>query len=204
MNKFNIEFIRHKEAMFHGKMSVKLGHLMIKELHKLCEYYVCKVEKSKKSNVFKSFFEKELNPSSPVSLIEITSVKLLPILNELLKRLVPEAASKEKITKEKPALNQSSQIDMRNIFGYLNFTEWVTNLNIGNIMQISPMTLNELFSQTNKEVELSRESILDKISMLVASYFCIATEKRFLYENENKNYSSFDQNKPFSLSHKES
>ena len=31
--------------------------------------------------------------------------------------------------------------DMKNILGYLNQSEWVFSLNIGNIMQIAPLTL---------------------------------------------------------------
>ena len=31
--------------------------------------------------------------------------------------------------------------DMKNILGYLNQNEWIYSLNIGNIMQVSPLTL---------------------------------------------------------------
>ena len=31
--------------------------------------------------------------------------------------------------------------DMKNILGYLNQSEWIYSLNIGNIMQIAPLTL---------------------------------------------------------------
>lgn len=38
--------------------------------------------------------------------------------------------------------------DMKNILGYLNQSEWVYSLNIGNIMQISPLTLQDFLSHT--------------------------------------------------------
>ena len=38
--------------------------------------------------------------------------------------------------------------NMKNILGYLNQSEWVYSLNIGNIMQISPLTLQDFLSQT--------------------------------------------------------
>ena len=37
---------------------------------------------------------------------------------------------------------------MKNILGYLNQSEWVYSLNIGNIMQISPLTLQDFLSHT--------------------------------------------------------
>ena len=55
------------------------------------------------------------------------------------------------------------EADMRGILGYLNQTEWVNNLNIGNIMQISPLALNDMLSVTRNEMELSREGFLDKV-----------------------------------------
>ena len=39
--------------------------------------------------------------------------------------------------------------DMKNILGYLNQSEWVYSLNIGNIMQISPLTLQDFLSHTS-------------------------------------------------------
>ena len=36
---------------------------------------------------------------------------------------------------------QVGDADMKNILGYLNQNEWIYSLNIGNIMQIAPLTL---------------------------------------------------------------
>jgi hypothetical protein len=38
------------------------------------------------------------------------------------------------------------EADMRIVLGYLNQSELITSLNIGNIMQISPVTLDDLLS----------------------------------------------------------
>ena len=38
--------------------------------------------------------------------------------------------------------------DMKNILGYLNQNEWIYSLNIGNIMQIAPLTLQDFLSST--------------------------------------------------------
>jgi len=41
--------------------------------------------------------------------------------------------------------------DMRIVLGYLNQSELITNLNIGNIMQISPLGLEDLLSHQKNE-----------------------------------------------------
>ncbi len=52
---------------------------------------------------------------------------------------------------------------MKNILGYLNQSEWIYSLNIGNIMQIAPLTLQDFMSASALEMELSREYILEKV-----------------------------------------
>ena len=47
-------------------------------------------------------------------------------------------------------------------------------------MQITPLTVHDLHSSANIEVELSRDSIIEKISFLAVSFFCVSTELRFL------------------------
>lgn len=71
--------------------------------------------------------------------------------------------------------------NMKNVLGYLNQSEWVYSLNIGNIMQISPLTLQDFLSQTAISLEISREFILEKLCFLSVSYFCMGTEYRFLH-----------------------
>ena len=55
------------------------------------------------------------------------------------------------------------KIDMRNLLGYLNQSDWIWSLNIGNIMQISPLTMQDLYSTCTIEFELSRDVILEKV-----------------------------------------
>lgn len=58
-----------------------------------------------------------------------------------------------------------TRLSMRSILGYLNQSEWLYLLNIGNIMQISPMTIHDLYSSQSIEVELTRDSILEKVTI---------------------------------------
>jgi hypothetical protein len=80
------------------------------------------------------------------SLLEKTSVKLLPILRALKKKMAYEeddpkaakdhATSKTSIgvNKEDPSIGGADHADMKNLLGYLNQSEWIYSLNIGNIM----------------------------------------------------------------------
>jgi len=54
----------------------------------------------------------------------------------------PKSAAKGK----KPGNQKRSvlNVDLRHILGFLNQTEWIQNLNIGNIMQIGPLKLEDL------------------------------------------------------------
>lgn len=74
--------------------------------------------------------------------------------------------------------------DMRTILGFLNQNEWISNMNIGNIMQIAPYKMKDLLQCSRNEDQMSRESFLDKISLLIVSYFCISTEMRFLVQSK--------------------
>jgi hypothetical protein len=74
----------------------------------------------------------------------------------------------------------ANNINMKVLLGYLNQSEWMYLLNIGNIMQITPLTIHDMHSVASIDVELSRDSIIEKISYLAVSYFCVSTELRFL------------------------
>jgi hypothetical protein len=55
-------------------------------------------------------------------------------------------------------------------------------------MQITPLTIHDLHSNCHIDVELARDSIIEKISFLAVSYFCVSTELRFLVNiKENPN-----------------
>ena len=59
-------------------------------------------------------------------------------------------------------------------------------LNIGNIMQITPLTILDLYCDQQIDIEFSRDSMIEKISFLAISYFCVSTELRFLTNSKEK------------------
>ena len=70
--------------------------------------------------------------------------------------------------------------DMKNILGYLNQGENLQTLSIGGIMQLQAFKLKDLIEEGKNEMELTRDSFIQKITHLAVSYFCYSTEIRFI------------------------
>ena len=77
------------------------------------------------------------------------------------------------------------QDNVKTILGVKDQDDWIFNLNIGNVMHLLPMSLEELNLHVDNSHELSRDAILEKIILLSVSYFCVGTELRFLSKQFN-------------------
>ena len=90
----------HSEALDNAKKSVKLIHQLFKDLLILCGLYVKKIERKEKKKILvedddplneqsaeegKNFMEES------ISMLERTSMKLYPIVKEVVKRLIDES-----------------------------------------------------------------------------------------------------------------
>lgn len=102
------------------------------------------------------------------------------------------------------------KISVRNTLGIKQNDDWIYNLNIGNVMHLSLMGSDELAAissiqkdlstlrdgsqdtQKTKETknlfetshELCKDAMLEKIVLISVSYFCIATEMRFILQKQ--------------------
>lgn len=126
-----------------------------------------------------------------LSLIERTAQRVKPIIEALTQKLVKERKldSSSSIDEEDNKSDEKSHIsvepvtdasrlkamknttkkiepDMRIVLGYLNQLEMIGNLNIGNIMQIQPVRIEDMLSGPRNETEFNRASFIDKISLL--------------------------------------
>ena len=198
---------------------MKLAHQLFKDLLELCAYYIKKMDNREEAPQFLQD-EHQLsllshlhnNPlEDSISMIERTSIKIYPIIKDLLKKTIQESTPKEANTAAgtinrtefnlkttvSPVITSHELVqqelkverlgaieepDMRSILGFLNQTEWIYSLNIGNIMQIAPISLQEIHMDHRNEYELSRESFLEKLSLLCVAYFCVSTEMRFIIQ----------------------
>ena len=75
---------------------------------------------------------------------------------------------------------QQLSSNVKTILGVKEADDWIFNLNIGNVMHLLPMSLEELNLHIDNSHELSRDAMLEKIILVSVAYFCIGTELRFL------------------------
>ena len=71
------------------------------------------------------------------------------------------------------------KINVRNTLGVKDHNNWIYNLNIGNVMNLTPMNSDELNTQSDVFQELSKDTMLEKVILYVVAYFCVGTEIRF-------------------------
>ena len=76
-------------------------------------------------------------------------------------------------------VNKRFKINVRNTLGVKDHNNWIYNLNIGNVMNLTPMNSDELNTQSDVFQELSKDTMLEKIILYVVAYFCVGTEIRF-------------------------
>lgn len=80
------------------------------------------------------------------------------------------------------------KLNVRNALGIRHQDDWIFNLNIGNVMHLSTMNMDELVSRTENTHELNRDAMLEKIVLITVAYFCVGTEIRFLSAKNVEGY----------------
>ena len=109
-------------------------------------------------------------------------------MNELVqnKRAKISFGSEDEI--ERLKANQKYQLNERNTLGVKSSEGWIYNLNIGNIMHLTPLSFDDIHLSFIEDslkkrtiLELSKDILLEKVVYLIVSYFWVATEYRFLH-----------------------
>jgi hypothetical protein len=77
-------------------------------------------------------------------------------------------------------LKSSKRIDMRNMLGFLNQNLYHDYLNITNIMKLKRLDFRDVYSIRSPDLTITRENLIERIMILITSYFCMGTELRFL------------------------
>jgi hypothetical protein len=70
---------------------------------------------------------------------------------------------------------------VKTLLGVKDKDDWIFNLNIGNVMHLIPIDIQEMNLHLDNSHELSRDALFEKIIMLAVGYFCVGTEIRFLF-----------------------
>jgi len=75
--------------------------------------------------------------------------------------------------------NKRFKIHVRNALGVKDHNNWIYNLNIGNVMNLTAMNSDELQPSTDVQNEIVKDTMLEKLILFVVSFFCVGTEIRF-------------------------
>jgi hypothetical protein len=84
---------------------------------------------------------------------------------------------------------KSKRIDMRNMLGFMNQNLYHDYLNITNIMKLKRLDFRDVYSIRSSDLTITRENLIERIMILITSYFCMGTELRFL---KQKNLDGFE------------
>ena len=76
------------------------------------------------------------------------------------------------------------KLNVRNTLGVKSAQDWIFNLNIGNVMHLNMMKEQELNAKIENTHELTKDTMLEKVVLITSSYFCVATEIRFILSKE--------------------
>lgn len=125
-----------------------------------------------------------------MSILQRNFTKIRPIFKQLVGFLVEEG---DNIEEEKTQNNQGNsdtlteneqlhdeKIDMRNMLGFLNQNLYFDYLNIINIMKLKRLDFRDIYGIRNPELILTRENLMERVMLLITSYFWMGTELRFL------------------------
>ena len=87
-------------------------------------------------------------------------------------------------TKDKKLLKE-----IKNIFEkkFLDEDDWIKNLKVESITDLSPSNYEDLDLESDPKYELLRDSILEKVIMLSIAYYCLANELKYLCKDKDKN-----------------
>lgn len=129
-----------------------------------------------------------------MSILQRNFAKIGPIFRQLVSFLVKEGDDTDDTDNEEEnddskgnkevtiesETQQGNKIDMRNMLGFLNQNLYHDYLNITNIMKLKRLDFRDVYGLRNPDLVLTRENLMERVMLLITSYFCMGTELRFL------------------------
>lgn len=72
----------------------------------------------------------------------------------------------------------------RNVLGVRHIEDWINSLEIGHVMQLNPMTAQELTQNISKYHEFQKDPMLEKLVLLTVAFFSVGTELRLVVDED--------------------
>jgi len=166
---------RHEGALTHARLASKHSQSLLTDVQSLCFDH---------SNRHKKLLHAHRLKPLPEHLTTLQSasyrhshdlvLKASPVLQLLQARLHSQPIDSAR----------TPRLELRSALGVQHYDDWVYSVNIIDIVLIQPLTVFELKSSLEPFAELTRDFLLDKVCLLLASFYCLATELRLLYGRE--------------------
>lgn len=160
---------KHDLALNHAKQAAKYAFIVFQALFKVCVDYGIKGKKTKNlrgTGDLSSSRISEINNGQLIDAIE----KSMPAIEYVYDRANGRV-------EKKPA--RTPKIDMRSVLGVQHYNDWIHSFNIGDLMGIEMMAIEETKSSNSLFAELSKDRIFENVCLISVTYFSIATEVRF-------------------------
>ena len=186
---------RHRESLYHSQISVRISHFLIRDVFNYADATKIKdlIEIMDKTEENANH---DLNGSTYLSILQRSYIAIMPIIKEIYKWLVKEEGAPDELESKAESYvdiehenivfdrtykgKDPNVIDMRNVLGFMNQNLYNDYMNITNIMKLKRLDFRDIYGCKSTDLILTRECIVERLILLVSSYFCIGTELRFL------------------------
>lgn len=132
--------------------------------------------------------KEDVTSTTFLSILQRNYVSIQPVLKEVYRRLVREENGVESLESKaekyyiatddaKATMNQKykerdpNEVNMKNILGFMNQNLYHDYMNITNIMKLKRLDFRDVYGNRSPDLILTRENLVEKIILLVSSYF---------------------------------
>lgn len=167
---------RHEAALSHAQSGMRLAQSLLFDVLSLCRAHLTRHRKLVIQAKQAGDVGRKLESSGYKRDQDLVK-KAFPLLEVLESRI---------LSKPRPAGQPATKLELRSALGVQHYSDWIYTYNMSELMRIQPLTLYELKNSLETYTEIGRDMMLDKICLLVAGYFCTATELRLLLGGESR------------------
>lgn len=155
----------HMAALMYAKAAARAAHALINESLALCLRQLAHI-KALVTPAVKDF-DASLTLDPDLKATHDLAQSAKPILDYL------DAKMKGKMLTDKPP-----KISMRSTLGVQRYSDWIYSIRVEDLMQLEPLTMQDIKSVSDPLMELNRDRLVEKVCKLVGAYYCVAKELR--------------------------
>jgi len=155
----------HMAALMYAKAAARAAHALLNESLALCLRQLAYLKALVAPTV--KDFDASLTLDPDLKATHDLALSAKPILDYL------DAKMRGKTIVDKPP-----KISMRSTLGVQRYSDWIYSIRVEDLMQLEPLTMQDIKSVSDPLMELSRDRLVEKVCKLVGAYYCVAKELR--------------------------